>query len=300
MDKIHVLIVEDEKDTANFFNIVLSLVGFECDVVNTAKEALSRLSVIEPDIVLLDIRLGGEISGEDILHQIRSNPRFDKTRVIVVTAYPSMAEMVTNLADLILIKPVDVEQLQSLTERLGNLQSSTPRIYYRDTETGLYNQTFFQIRLEHAIERAKLRSDFLFAVFVFTIDPASIERGGRPHSGAMETLLCQVAERLQTIIRPTDTIAHLSDGKFASLHEELKGPEDVRIIIDRLQEKLKAPFKIEGEDYDLSINLGAVIHDRRYQSTDEIITAAENAMSLALDNGEKSQKIVRSYGALLE
>jgi len=299
MDQIHVLIVDDEKDTANFFNFVLSLVGFECDVVNTAKEALSRLSIVEPDIVLLDIRLGGEISGEDILHQIRSNPRFDKTRVIVVTAYPAMAETVTNLADLILIKPVGVEQLQNLTERLGNLHSTSPRMYYRDTETGLYNQTFFRIRLEHAIERANLRTDFLFAAFVFTVDWDGCETG-RPHSGAMKTILSQVAERLQTIIRPTDTIAHLSDGKFASLHEEIKGPEDVCIIINRLQERLSAPFKVEGEIYNLSINLGAVIHDRRYQSAAEILEAAESAMILALDNGEKSEKVVSSYGAQLD
>ncbi|MBN1147167.1 MAG: GGDEF domain-containing response regulator [Anaerolineales bacterium] len=299
IDKVHVLIVEDEKDTASFFDFVLSLVGFECDVVNTAREALSRLSVVEPDIVLLDIRLGGEISGEDILHQIRSNPRFDKTRVIVVTAYPSMAEMVVNLADLILIKPVEVEQLQNLAERLGSLQGSSSRLYYRDTGTGLYNQTFFQIRLEHALERAKLRPDFLFAVFVFTIDLAGVEAGSA-HPGVLKAILRQVAERFQTIIRPTDTIAHLGGGKFASLHEELRGPEDVQIIIERLQEKLGAPFEIEAEDYKLNIQLGAAIYDRRFQSAEEILRAAEGAMALAVDNGEKSQKTVNSYGALLE
>ncbi len=100
MEKLHVLIIDDDKDTANFFSMVLSLVGFDCDIVNSAKQALSRIAVTQPDMILLDMRLGLEIGGEDILYQIRSNPRLDETRVIVITAYPAMAEPITNLADL--------------------------------------------------------------------------------------------------------------------------------------------------------------------------------------------------------
>ncbi len=110
MDHLQVLIIEDDKDTAHFFSMVLSLVGFECEIVHSAKQGLSRLAATQPDMILLDMRLGVEIGGEDILYQIRSNPRLDQTRVIVITAYPSMAEPITNLADLILLKPVDVDQ----------------------------------------------------------------------------------------------------------------------------------------------------------------------------------------------
>ena len=88
MNMLQVLIIEDDKDTAEFFKTVLELVGFECEIILSAKEALSTLSVCAPDLILLDIRLGVEISGEDILYQIRSNPRFDKTRVVIITGLP--------------------------------------------------------------------------------------------------------------------------------------------------------------------------------------------------------------------
>src|SRR5512135_3619415 len=99
MNILQVLIIEDDRDTAGFFKTVLELVGFECEVIHSAKEALDHLAFNAPDLILLDIRLGIEISGEDILYQIRSNPRFDKTRVVVTTAYPWLAEPITNLAD---------------------------------------------------------------------------------------------------------------------------------------------------------------------------------------------------------
>lgn len=299
MDTLQVLIIEDDKDTANFFNFVLSLVGFDCDVVYNAKQALSRLSVVEPDIILLDMRLGSDINGEDILHQIRSNPRFDKTRVIVTTAYPSMAESITNLVDLILVKPIEVEQLQNLAERLVTHRRPTPRMYYHDPVTGIYNQTFFHIRLEHAIERAKLRADFLFAVFVFKIKLIGMEEDHIEY-GIFKSMFREIAERLKVMIRPADTIAHLAEGKFASLHEELKGPEDVPIIIDRIQQKLASPYIIHGKSYNLVIELGAVIHDRRYQKAEEILSAAEDAMALAIENDHENQKIVVSYGKILK
>jgi CheY-like chemotaxis protein len=119
MKTLQVLIIEDDKDTAGFFKTVLELVGLESEIILSAKEALDRLAFSAPDLILLDIRLGIEISGEDILYQIRSNPRFDKTRVVVITAYPRMAEPITELADLILVKPVEINQLKNLMQRLG-------------------------------------------------------------------------------------------------------------------------------------------------------------------------------------
>ena len=108
-----VLIVDDEKDFVLSLEDILESRGYRVEKAHSPKTACEKLNRFDAQVALLDIRLGGEISGEDILHQIRSNPRFDKTRVIVITAYPSMAETVTNLADLILIKPVEVEQLAS-------------------------------------------------------------------------------------------------------------------------------------------------------------------------------------------
>ncbi len=236
MESLQVLIIEDDIDTANFFSVVLSLVGFECEIVHSAKMALTRLAATQPDMILLDMRLGVEIGGEDILYQIRSNPRLDQTRVIVITAYPSMAEPVTNLADLILLKPVEVDQLKTLASRLSLRGDQARRNMFRDPVTDLFNQEFFLTRLELAFERFRRRPDFIFALQVFTVRVQSLNNGNTLEQD-LDAVLRQLADRLRRCYRPTDTIARLDRDKFITLHEDLKHTDDIRVIVYRLHER---------------------------------------------------------------
>ena len=139
----HVLIIEDDKGIAEFFRAVLTLAGLEVEMVHTAREGLVRLSTKTPNLVVLDMNLGSELGGEDILYQIRSNPRFDGTYVIVVTGYPSLIYTIDELADMILIKPIDMEQLTTLARRLLSYDIAPRLLSFRDPVTTLFTLEFF-------------------------------------------------------------------------------------------------------------------------------------------------------------
>lgn len=280
-----VLIIEDDKDAAGFFKTVLNLVGFECEIILSAKEALARLALSTPDLILLDIRLGLEISGEDILYQIRSNTRFDKTRVVVVTAYPRLAEPITDLADLVLLKPVDVDQLKSLVQRMGDLDFKPKHHLFRDPVTELFNEEFFLTRLELAFERAKRRPQFHFAVAVLELqlDPLQNEQ---VTPDRLLDILREIASRLKGYVRPTDAVARISGWRFATLHEDLNAPEDIQIISSRLHEKLSHPYLIGGTSYTLKISLGAVVYDAYYQQPSDLLVAAGKAIK-EMPSGEQ-------------
>ena len=106
-----VLIIEDDKDVAELYRHALESSGVEAEIVRTGEDALARLAVTVPNLVLLDLKLQPHISGADILRHIRSDGRLAKIRVIVMTGHHDMAEAVKAEADLILIKPVDVIEL---------------------------------------------------------------------------------------------------------------------------------------------------------------------------------------------
>ena len=277
MSRQHVLIVDDDKDIARLFQMVLSLMGFECVIVNSAKECLARLALSVPDIVLLDLRLGLEISGEDILLQIRANPRFKNTRVIVVTGYPAMAEPISDLTDLILLKPVEIEQLKTLIQRLASVESKPRREYFRDPVTELYNEEFFTTRLEHAFERGKRKSDFLYAVVVFTVEFEALpdDEANRP---ALDTAMREVGWRLMKNFRPTDTLARFGLKKFVSLHEDLKLPEDIHIITNRLAVALLQPYPVGEETYRPRLSMGAALNTDHLRSPADILDAAEKQL----------------------
>jgi len=280
MDKLQVLIIDDDRDIAGFFSTVLSLLGHECETVLSAKEALVRLAGSLPDLILLDLRLGTEIGGDDILYQIRSNPRFDNTRVAVITAYPSIAEMVSNLADLVLIKPVEVEQLKTLMSRMEVYANNPKRSPFRDPITQLFNRDFFNTRLELAFERVRRRPDFLFATVVIQIHLAGQDES-QLNPNAWVYILREISERLRRHLRPMDAIAKFTGWRFGTLHEELAKPSDLDAILARLRETLAEPFRYEGNIYGVYASFGTATYDDHFKQPSDILRAAENDLERA-------------------
>ncbi len=111
------LIVEDDPDIGIAFSLTLKIAGFQTELIGSGDKAVDWLATRVPDVVILDVRLP-QVSGTDILRQIRADPRLAKTSVIVATAYPESAEFLYEHADLVLIKPIDVNQLRELAMRL--------------------------------------------------------------------------------------------------------------------------------------------------------------------------------------
>lgn len=278
MSKLKALIIDDNKEIASAFSDVLRSVGFECEALLYVKDALTSLAVTVPDLILLDMRLGQDIGGEDILQQIRANPRFDSTRVIIITAYPEVAELVSELADLVLIKPVDFDQLSVLSKRMGTLDVKQRIFQFRDSVTQLFNQEFFLTRLEHAFARNTRRKDFLFAVILFELQ-LSEPRAPHVQPEVKTRVLQEVAHRLRQELRSTDTVARYAEWQFAVLVEEFKRPEDIDIIVRRIQERLKNSYPVGSHTYRFSVKCGAVIYNKNYPLPRDMIEAAQQSLA---------------------
>jgi CheY-like chemotaxis protein len=123
MDRPIALVVEDERDLADIFAMALRSAGFEVEIVRSGDAALARLDEIAPDVVVLDLHLPG-VGGATVLRHIRERPGLVGTRVIVATADDRAAELLQDQADLLLIKPVSLNQLRDLAARLGFAVSS--------------------------------------------------------------------------------------------------------------------------------------------------------------------------------
>jgi CheY-like chemotaxis protein len=69
--------------------LIRHLIGKQYDltICATAEETIEQLKQNTYDLILLDIRLDGEISGIDLLHTIRALPQHNQTPVVAVTAF---------------------------------------------------------------------------------------------------------------------------------------------------------------------------------------------------------------------
>jgi DNA-binding response OmpR family regulator len=153
MEKPLAMIIEDERDIAALFRHVLDIAGYRTEIVLDGKEALKRLEAIRPDIILLDLNLPG-VPGAKILESIRDDKRLMTVPVVVVTAHSQAADSLPVEPDLVLLKPVNMDQLSNLVQRLQTTQGSLKELPW-DEVTHLYNDAFFTVRLAYSLERAK-------------------------------------------------------------------------------------------------------------------------------------------------
>jgi DNA-binding response OmpR family regulator len=116
-DKPFALIIEDDQKIATLFANALETVGYETEIVRDGQLALTRLTAITPNTVVLDLHLPN-VSGRDILAHIRGDKRFTQTRVMIITADAILAESLSEDADIVLLKPINFTQLRDLAARL--------------------------------------------------------------------------------------------------------------------------------------------------------------------------------------
>ncbi len=111
------LIIEDDEDLATIFSEALQLADLKPEIIVNGAAAAARLKEVTPAVVVLDLHLP-QVSGATLLYQIRSTPALARTRVIIATADPVMAEGLSLEADLVLIKPISFTQLRDFASRL--------------------------------------------------------------------------------------------------------------------------------------------------------------------------------------
>jgi len=86
--------VEDEPDIVELYNIAFEAENFTVESVFNGKDALTKLEqyskgeLSRPAMIILDLLLP-DISGMEVLKEIRKNPFFDDIPVLVLTNYSS-------------------------------------------------------------------------------------------------------------------------------------------------------------------------------------------------------------------
>jgi len=123
-----VLIVEDEVSLARAMGDSLSDAGHDVRLVHVGEKVLAAFRAFVPQLVLLDVRLGG-VSGLTLLDEIKQES--PDTEAIVVTAYGSVELAVDAMkrgAAEFLTKPVDLDVLAVTVERVWEASQARRRL----------------------------------------------------------------------------------------------------------------------------------------------------------------------------
>ncbi|GAB4248967.1 response regulator [Deferrisoma sp.] len=108
-----ILVVEDNVDNRDLLVKVLSRHGYEVVEATSGEEALELAPRVRPDLVLMDISLGG-MDGLEATRRLKALPGVAGVPVVAITAYAMVGDRERALeagCDGYIAKPVDVRAL---------------------------------------------------------------------------------------------------------------------------------------------------------------------------------------------
>jgi len=168
-----------------------------------------------------------------------------------------------------------------------------------DALTGLPNRLLFLDLLERAIKREKRRPYPVFALLALGLNRFSVVSDSLGPLTA-DRLLVAVARRLQSSLRPTDTVARdepaftlarLGGDEFNVLLDDIRDASDAVRVAERLRRALQEPFEIDGHQVFTSARIGVAISTTGYERAEEVLRDATIALNRARADGTSSCEI---------
>ena len=114
-ERATIMVVEDEPAIRQVLADLLSGFGYRVVAAESAEQAVQSLDVIAPDLILTDVHMGA-MSGIELTKRVKSDPRYEFTPVVVLTAVADLHARVAGLAagaDDFFSKPVDFGELRT-------------------------------------------------------------------------------------------------------------------------------------------------------------------------------------------
>lgn len=145
-----------------------------------------------------------------------------------------------------------------------------------DHLTLLPNRRLFKDRLELSMTQSK-RHGGLVGVMFIDLDRFKLVNDTHGHAEGDE-LLKNVAHRLRNCVRAGDTLARQGGDEFTVLLPDLYNIEDAGIIAEKIQDELKAPFHVRGQEFRATASIGIAVYPRDGDNADVLLKNADIAM----------------------
>jgi diguanylate cyclase (GGDEF)-like protein len=170
-------------------------------------------------------------------------------------------------------------ELNRANELLRDQEQHLRHLAQHDPLTGLPNRLSMQQRLALAMEFAK-RNRKKLAVMMVDLDGFKRLNDTRGHRSG-DHVLAQIAARLRTSVRGSDTVARYGGDEFVVLAGELDRAEDVANIAEKIADMASLPVAIDGVMEKIGCSIGISIYPDHAEDAEGLIERADRAMYVA-------------------
>ena len=160
---------------------------------------------------------------------------------------------------------------------------------HHDGLTGLANRVLFNERIELALGLADRSTGTVPVTVTVTVLCLDLDRFKAVNDSlghaAGDLLLRQVAARLATATRATDTVARVGGDEFIIMQTGVRQPQAAAILATRLIEALCAPFDLDGKAASIGVSIGIALYRHDGSGVAELLRHADTALYRAKTDG---------------
>lgn len=254
------MIVDDQPMTLRLLQAFLEDAGYKNFVTtDRSTEAMSLLLEKRPDVVLLDLNMP-EVSGFDILAQVRAHPDVQHMPVLILTASDDATSKLQALelgATDFLAKPVDSSELALRLRNTLAAKAHEDRLRYYDALTDLPNRSMLLDQLSDCLSQAQRtgKSGALLHIDLDRFKKFNDSFG----FGAGDQLLRTIARRLMGCLREGDTVSRLGGNEFVIVLPSLQSRNNATTVAERVLEAISKPISWDNNELVVTLSIGILI-----------------------------------------
>jgi diguanylate cyclase (GGDEF)-like protein len=290
MKPLCILNVEDDDVDRENMRRLLTKTTWPIDLheASSFAEAKVQLQANKFDCVFLDYSLG-DGTGFDVIPAVQHH-RNEVCPIIMVSTNGNQQLVVEAMRegvyDYITKSGMNKEQLQKSIDgslhwvaRETELRESRRRIEYLsmyDSLTGLPNRTLLFDRLSQQV-RLSERNETPFSLFMMDLNLFKEVNDGLGHDVG-DAVLREVARRLSSVVRHSDTVARLGGDEFACLLPSSDTHVSSEAVAEKIAAAINAPIFIGHDAIRVSISIGIAHFPAHAHDGDTLLKRADHAM----------------------
>lgn len=173
----------------------------------------------------------------------------------------------------------EVEYLSTIARDISERKRFEAELQHQathDTLTGLPNRILLMDRLSAEVERARHANNSV-AVLFLDMDNFKRINDSMGHTVG-DSLLQQIADRLQAALRPNDTVARHGGDEFAVIAGDLPRSENVLAVLRKIYAAFERPMSLGSQEAYITFCTGIALYPHDGASVEDLLRNAGTAM----------------------
>jgi diguanylate cyclase (GGDEF)-like protein len=284
---LHALIVEDSEPDTELLLDQLRRAGYDMiwERVETADVMSAALDRQPWDIVIADYTMPQfrgidallllQEKGLDIPFIMLSGTIGEDIAVAAMKAGAHDYIMKSNTARLVPAIERELNEAR-IRREFRRAQERVQYLAYYDPLTDMPNRALFTDRLEQAVLLGQ-REKHCFTLMLMDLDRFKIVNDTLGHH-AGDQALQQVAARLKTCLRDSDTVARMGGDEFSVLLPTTAHEDGAVVVAQKILTAIAKSFQIEDREFRIGISMGIALFPEHGDEVDALLRAADMAM----------------------